>query len=179
MIIIVWCYLAASELLLAVFLCERLGMDCLNVVQALVLNGWLFCAAYTDWKCNRIANRWIVVGLCAGIVVVTAGVMVWEYGWPEVTDRILGACLGSGILFGGSLIRRGGIGMGDVKLFFVLGLFGGTERVFFLLLLTLVCALAVGAGRMLFGRMDRKDRLPLGPFAYVAMILMILGENLA
>ena len=74
------------------------------------------------------------------------------------------------------MIRKGGIGMGDVKLFFVLGLFCGTERVVVLLMLTLVFALIVGVARMILGKMGGKDRLPLGPFAYLAMIFVIFGR---
>ena len=177
MIIIVWFCIAASEMLLAAFLYGRCGEEWFDIIRILVLNGWLFFTAYMDLKNYRITNRWILCGLCAGGVFWIAELIAQKNGGPKMLDCILGACLGSGILLGGSMIRKGGIGMGDVKLFFILGLFCGTERVFFLLLLTLVFALLVGAVRMMLGKMGRKDRLPLGPFAYAAWILTILSEN--
>jgi len=176
LIIIVWFCMAASELLLAVFLYERCAVSLLDGLALQVLNGWLLWAAYTDLKDRRITNHWIVCGLCVGVTYLIVKLALFESGWPETLDCVWGACLGSGILLGGSMIRKGGIGMGDVKLFFVLGLFCGTENVVVLLMLTLVFALIVGVARMILGKMGGKDRLPLGPFAYLAMIFVILGR---
>jgi Flp pilus assembly protein protease CpaA len=143
LIIIIWILLAVSNFALTAFLFEFAGGQWAEPICLIVLNGWLLCAAYMDGKSHRIPNRWILCGLMAVVFAMILEDLSGNRNVGGIADNVVGGFLGGGILLTGALICRGGIGMGDVKLFFVLGCFVGTERVFFVLLVTLFLALAV------------------------------------
>ncbi len=151
------------------------GTDWLRGVTIIFVNSWLFCAAWSDFKSRRVSNRWILYGIGVGLCFLAAKLIFGKEGWLLLADRCLGAFLSSSILFAGGQIRRGGIGMGDVKVFFVLGLFFGLEQVFTLLLITLVAALIVGTVQIVCRKIGRKDRFPLCPYAYASLVFAVLG----
>ena len=135
---------------------------------------WLLGAAWTDLKYRKVSNRWCLYGVIAATVLLIVQSTPEKGGLAFLLDRILGALFASGFLMLGTLIRRGGIGMGDVKVFFVLGLLLGAARVGIVLFLTLVTALVVAAVGLVIKRMNRKYALPLCTFAYIAMAAVFL-----
>lgn len=138
------------------------------------VNSWLLAAAWSDHKSRKVSNRWILYGLSAAFVFSAVELVLDSEKMLLFVDRLFGVIAGSGILFAGAMFCRGGIGMGDVKVFLVLGLFWGADTVFAILLITLILALIAGGMQIICGRAGRKARLPLCPFAYVAMILTVL-----
>lgn len=135
---------------------------------------WLLGAAWTDLKYRKVSNRWCLCGVIVALVLLFFQSAPKIGGLTFLFDRILGALFASGFLLLGSLIRRGGIGMGDVKVFFVLGMLLGAERVGTVLFLTLVAALIAAAVGIISKRTSRRYQLPLCTFAYIGMTLMCL-----
>lgn len=86
-------------------------------------------------------------------------------------DSILGAAVGFGILYLIAVLSKGGMGGGDIKLFFVIGLVLGTIQT----LLTLFLASLIGgiAGMIIVKRSGkgRKTPIPFGPSISIAAIL--------
>lgn len=94
-------------------------------------------------------------------------------------DSVVGAAIGFGVLFLIALVSKGGMGMGDVKLFFVIGLVLGTMQT----LLTLFLAALIGSiiGSILLKRTGRgrKTPIPFGPsIALAAVISYFWGASL-
>ena len=135
---------------------------------------WLLCAAWTDLKYRKVSNGWCLYGVIAALVLLIFRLTQEKDGLVLLLNRIFGALFASGFLLLGTLIRRGGIGKGDVKVFFVLGLLLGSECIGSVLFLTLVAALIVAAVGLISKRMSRKYPLPLCTFAYIAMVFMCL-----
>lgn len=86
-------------------------------------------------------------------------------------DSLLGALVGFGVLYLIAVVSKGGMGGGDIKLFFVIGLVLGTANT----LLTLFLAAFIGsiAGLILLkwtGR-GRKTPIPFGPSIAVAAVI--------
>ena len=146
----------------------------MHIVTIFFTHVWLFGAAWTDLKYRKVSNRWCLYGVLAAMVLLIIQSMPGKGGLTFLLGRVLGAMFASVFLMLGTLIRRGGIGMGDVKVFFVLGLLLGAERVGTVLFLTLVAALIVAAVGLISKRMSRKYQLPLCTFAYLAMAFMCL-----
>ncbi len=146
----------------------------MHIVTIFFTHVWLLGAAWTDLKYRKVSNRWCLWGVFAALVMLIMQSMLGKGGLTFLLDRVLGALFASGFLLLGTLIRRGGIGMGDVKVFFVLGLLLGAERVGIVLFLTLVAALIVAAVGLVSKRISRKHQLPLCTFAYIAMVFMCL-----
>ena len=144
------------------------------IVTVFFTHMWLLGAAWTDLKYRKVSNRWCLCGVIVATVLLIVQSTPEKGGLAFLLDRILGALFAGGFLLLGTLIRRGGIGMGDVKVFFVLGLLLGVARVGIVLFLTLVIALIIAAIGLISKRMSRKYQLPLCTFAYIAMTAMCL-----
>lgn len=147
------------------------------IITIVLAHIWLLGAAWTDLKCRKVSNRWCLCGVIAATVLLIVQSILEKDGLTFLIGRILAALFAGGFLLLGTVIRRGGIGMGDVKVFFVLGLLLGAERVGMMLFLTLVAALIIAAVGLISRKMSRKYQLPLCTFAYIAMVVLCLGNG--
>lgn len=86
-------------------------------------------------------------------------------------DSLLGAVVGFSVLFLIAVVSKGGMGGGDIKLFFVIGLVLGTVQT----LLTLFIAALIGSviGIVILRRAGkgRKTPIPFGPSIAVAAVI--------
>ncbi len=135
---------------------------------------WLISVAYIDGKTHRIPNPWIVYGLAAWLAFyLIEGIM--GFGWLALLMHSgFGLLMGGGVLLLSAAVSKGGMGMGDVKLYAVLGLMVGWQGVFNLLLIALIGTVVYGLIMIASKKMDRKSLIPMGPFVYIAMIAAIL-----
>lgn len=94
-------------------------------------------------------------------------------------DMLAGAFTGFALLYVIIIISKGGMGAGDAKLFFVIGLVFGLE----LTLLSLVAAIFIGAAYGILGmsldKFKKNQAIPFGPFiAAGALISLFVGDAL-
>lgn len=108
-----------------------------------------------------------------------AGLVIWGLSlwWPGdfgLAAALLGGAAGLGIMAIIYHLARGGMGLGDVKLAALMGLYLGPEQVTLALMLAFITGACVGGTLVLLKRRGRKDRVPFGPFlaagAYVSML---------
>lgn len=146
----------------------------LYTIKLLFVYIWLISVAYVDGKTQRIPNQWILFGLVAWVVFyLVEGVT--GFGWmPLLGQAALGVLMGGGVFLISAVVSKGGMGMGDVKLYTVLGLMVGWQGVFNLILISLIGSVVYGLVMIASKRMDRKSLIPMGPFTYIAMIVAIL-----
>lgn len=100
----------------------------------------------------------------------------------SVADATLGAALGAGLLFALGEIwyhlrKVEGMGLGDVKLMLMVGLFFGVKLTVLTLLLGSLAGSLIGGGYMLATRKSAKYELPLGTFLGVAALISLLYGN--
>jgi leader peptidase (prepilin peptidase)/N-methyltransferase len=119
---------------------------------------------------NRITGPAALVALALGLALDPGG----------EAQRLLWAAIAGGFLLIASLANPGGMGMGDVKLLGVMGLYLGRPVV-----IALVCALlaSVATGVVIARRRGvraaRKTQLPLGPYlAFGGVVAALVGEPL-
>lgn len=86
-------------------------------------------------------------------------------------DAYLGAAIGFGVLFLIMELSKGGMGGGDVKLFFVLGLVLGTKLVLLTLFFASVIGSVVGVFFLKRTKQGRKTPIPFGPSIALASVL--------
>src|SRR5690554_5483599 len=86
-------------------------------------------------------------------------------------DSILGAFLGFGILYLLAVISRGGMGGGDIKLYFVLGLLLGTKLTMLSLFFSSLIGTMFGIGQIIGKSFKKRKPIPFGPFIAVGTIL--------
>lgn len=91
--------------------------------------------------------------------------------FPEgpLWQHLLGAVLGGGILLLFALF--GGMGVGDVKLFALLGWVIGFPNVILAFLIACLLGSVVGGMLMLVGLIKRKQRIPFGPWLVVGALI--------
>lgn len=146
-----------------------------NVQSAvLMLYAWFFLAvAVIDLEHRRVLNR--MLGPALPVMI---GVSLW-LGVPTPASALLGALAGFGFFLLVALLRRGGMGMGDVKLAGLIGLATGLGGV----LVALVVGIFAGgvAALALLGvtRFDRRATMAYAPYLVVgAWAALFWGEAL-
>ena len=150
------------------------GMDAAYILRASILSSFLPLVAVIDHREMIIPNRlllWMLIywGLAMAL-------QVWQMGYPDLNvllDFILGGLIGASPLLV-RLVSKGGIGMGDIKLFAVVGLYVGKQDILRAMFLSLVIALFVLLGRKLRKKLEKKQEVSFGPFVAAGTMLMVV-----
>ncbi len=165
---------AATVLLVALWVLElSLHRTLVQHVLGLVLIAVLVRITVTDLEERRIKNR---VTFPAAALAVLIGLALHPSGVP---GQVVAGVVTGAFLFLFALLSRGGLGMGDVKLGFVLGLFLGSW-VFAALVVGLVASAVLSIGVLLVRglRAGRRTAIPLGPFlALGGVVALIAGPH--
>jgi leader peptidase (prepilin peptidase)/N-methyltransferase len=125
----------------------------------------------TDLEQRIIPNKILMVAAIAGVVIV----IVSDPG--SFGERAIAAAAAGGLLFIAALAYPKGMGLGDVKLAAVMGLFLG-RNVAPAILVALLAGSLVGLGMMArHGSAARKMAIPFGPFLALGGIVGLLAGN--
>lgn len=147
--------------------------DPTEVVEGLVFIPVLVAITLTDLERRIIPNKILAVGAIGAVVVAAIG----DPGSLPV--RLISAAGAGGILFLAALAYPRGMGLGDVKLAAVMGLFLGRNVIpamFVALLAGSLVGLAIIARE---GAAGRKMTIPFGPFlALGGVVGLLLGDQL-
>ena len=94
-------------------------------------------------------------------------------------DSVLGAFVGFGVLLLIAVVSKGGMGGGDIKLFFLIGLVLGTVNTLLTLFLASLIGMIVGIIILKVKGQGRKTPIPFGPsIALGALIAYFYGVDL-
>ncbi|MEK5207714.1 prepilin peptidase [Psychrobacillus sp. FSL H8-0510] len=94
-------------------------------------------------------------------------------------DSIVGAVVGFGVLLLIAIVSKGGMGGGDIKLFFVIGLVLGWVPTLLTLFLASIIGTVIGVISLRRTKQGRKTPIPFGPsIAIAAIIAYFYGESL-
>jgi leader peptidase (prepilin peptidase) / N-methyltransferase len=140
--------------------------------------GLTFCAllvtiTLTDLERRVIPNAVLAVGAAIGLGIVIAS------DPSSLPERAIAAAGAGGFLLLAALAYPRGMGMGDVKLAAVMGLFLGREVIPALAVAILAGALVGMALMLRFGPGARKTAVPFGPFlALGGMVGLLAGDEI-
>ena len=125
----------------------------------------LWPAGIIDAYEMRIPNKLLLAGCVAVFLVSTAECLINP---SEMLSETLFRILSSAVVFVVCvlimLISRGGLGMGDVKLYAVIGLFSGMSGIFTSLFVSLFFSFFAALYLLITKKKQRKDAVPFGPF---------------
>jgi leader peptidase (prepilin peptidase)/N-methyltransferase len=146
--------------------------DLPELVLGLVLVAFLVPLALIDLDTRKLPNK---LTLPAAIIAIVIGTLMDFSGEGE---RLLAAVAAGGFFFAAALAYPQGMGIGDVKLAGVMGLFLGREVVFALLVGLFAAAVAGVAIIARKGpREGRRATIPFGPFlALGGVVAVLVGE---
>ena len=156
--------------LLFVFAYWQLGFS-VEFGVAILLMSLLVIIVVSDVAYMLIPNKVLLVFLPLLIIGrVVSPLTPW---W----DSLLGAVVGFGILYSIAVLSKGGMGGGDVKLFFLIGLVLGTMGSLLTLFLAAIIGVIVGIVVLRVRGLGRKTPVPFGPsIALAAIIVYFYGQ---
>jgi leader peptidase (prepilin peptidase)/N-methyltransferase len=145
--------------------------DIAEIALGLVFVTSLLAITLTDLDRRVIPNKVLLAAAAAGVAIVAVG----DPG--SLPERALAAAAAGGGLFLVALAYPQGMGLGDVKLAAVMGLFLG-RNVAPALLVALLAGSMVGLGLIArHGAEARKRAIPFGPFLALGGVVALLAGN--
>lgn len=121
----------------------------------------------TDYEQQLIFDR-VLIGLSVIVLLFSP--------WIGATliNRAMAALLGGGVMLALSMISRGGIGGGDIKLLFTLGLWQGIDSLSFIFVFGFISGGIAAFFLLLSGKKKRRDSFAYGPyFAFGALLALL------
>lgn len=149
----------------------------LKILRYLILYAALFFLAWIDHKQRRIPNK-ILSRLLAlrAILLVAEGAMFPRMALVIALSSVLGMLLGGGMFLLARFLSKGGVGMGDVKLFAVIGSYVGSGSIMTVTFLTIVISAAYSIVMLAVKKVRWKEEIPFAPFIWIGtMLAMALG----
>lgn len=142
-----------------------------SLMQYVLLWG-LSVAAVTDYKKYFIPNRVLLIMLLlwaaiVGICVILAA----EYGLGLLFQSMIGGVMGGLIFLLCYLLSGRQLGVGDVKLSFVMGLYLTGQRIVGAIFYGIVLCLMYSVIQLLRKKIGLKDGVPLAPFLYGGVLI--------
>jgi leader peptidase (prepilin peptidase)/N-methyltransferase len=171
-------YLAAEILTASIWALAvvRLGTGW-DLVAFLPFLWVLIALSLIDLETKLLPNAIVYPSVVAGVAVLALAAALGPRGSDDWVRGLEGMVAGAGTFFVIALISPAGMGMGDVKLAGLIGLFLGYiawGRVVAAFFLAFLVGALVGMGLMAAGRAGRKTAIPFGPFMALGAILATL-----
>ena len=134
----------------------------------------LCSAAYTDWDDHIIPNKLILEALILRIVLFLIELIIdINTTLIKGTNELIAACVILVLGFVGSLILKGSIGMGDVKLIAIMALFLGASGMVCSLVISLIVAFIYCIIMLISHKKHKKDIIPFAPSLLVGTYISI------
>ncbi len=143
----------------------------IELLVALLFISMLVIITVSDISYMLIPNKILLpFGIAIALLRIVSPLNPW---W----DSFLGAAVGFLVLFLIAIVSKGGMGGGDIKLFFVIGLVLGTKLTLFTLFLAALIGSIVGIIHLRRTRQGRKTPVPFGPSIAVAAVISYFYGN--
>lgn len=144
-----------------------------EIITALLLVSMLMIILVSDITYMLIPNRVLLFFLPLFIIIrIVQPLNPW---WSSILGAVIGITLLALII----IVSRGGMGAGDMKLFGILGIILGVEKVLLAFFLSCMIGAIIGMLLLIFKVIERKQPVPFGPYIVVAtLITYFYGEHL-
>ncbi len=173
-------YAIVNLFLIAALVTENISLFSMAVsrmVRYSILLAGLAVIAWIDRRSKRIPNE-ILLALLLLRVIVLAGEWLTHpsYGLALLISALAGGLIGGGLFIICYFLSRGGVGMGDVKLFAVMGVYLGLSVIMTTVFLTVLVSAVYSVVQLIRKKTKLKDEVPFAPFAWIGLILtMAIG----
>ncbi|MGQ0744402.1 MAG: prepilin peptidase [Acidimicrobiales bacterium] len=139
----------------------------------------LLAISLIDLEHHIIPNRIVYPTIFLAVPLVVAAAAL-DGNWGHLKSALLGAGIAWGSMLVIHLISPGGMGFGDVRLSFILGLFlgwNGLAEVLIGLFLGFLLGAVIGMALIGLKLKTRKDHIPFGPFLAAGAALAVFFGN--
>lgn len=151
--------------------------DAMQTVKTLTLLAVLFPVAYFDYIFYKIPNKILKYAVIVRAAELIPEALIYK---KEMAGVLIDMGITLAVLFlicmVCNFIIRGAMGMGDVKLLLVMGLYLGSAKFILAILVVLVLAFFAAIYFVASGKKTKKDIMPFAPYilagTYLAVILL-------
>ncbi|WP_369801969.1 A24 family peptidase [Oceanobacillus sp. Castelsardo] len=144
-----------------------------ELITALLLVSMLMIIFVSDIKYMLIPNKVLLFFL--PFFILMRVLVPLEPWWSPIIGAIIGVVLLAIII----ILSRGGMGAGDMKLFGVLGIVLGVQKVLLAFFLSCMIGAIIGVFLLLTKIVGRKQPVPFGPYiVFGSLIAYFYGDTL-
>lgn len=159
---------------LSYFYMDKEGAVISKTLKYLMMLYIIATAAWIDWKVKKIPNMLLIALLLVRIVFfIYESIKEPAYINYNLIQMGTGAALCLILLLLCRLVIRNSIGMGDIKLFAVSGLYFGYD-IIYMMFFSFLCTAVYSIFLMVFKKAKKSDSVPLGPFVFIGTIMSIV-----
>lgn len=146
-----------------------------GMIKLLAMFAVYAIAAVVDFRTHKIPNKLVAAVLLLRAVLFVPEIVSCPSQWRAlVVGSVVPAVAVFILLFLLSVLSRGAIGMGDVKLLAAHTLLcGGSSMIYTFFFALMTCAL-VAVVLLMTSKKGREDTIPLAPFFYIGYIISLL-----
>jgi leader peptidase (prepilin peptidase)/N-methyltransferase len=156
----------------------------LEVARTFIFVGLLIAISFIDLEFTIIPNKLIYLGLPIGLLLAISEAIIGRDFVP-LRSRVLGAIIGAAItiliaVVGSAVFRKEAMGMGDVKLMAMIGIYiGWWPHILITLIAASLFGSIAGIALILVRKKKMGSAIPFGPFLAVGALLSLsYGEKL-
>ncbi|MBQ3066209.1 MAG: prepilin peptidase [Clostridia bacterium] len=143
-------------------------------MKLIVLLAVLVTVAVTDMREMIIPNRVILAGLVLRAALATAELLTLRKAYLKLLrGELLAVGLVAIVFLLGVLIVKNGIGMGDIKLMLVMGLFQGLYGLISALFFSLTVSFFIAIAMLIAKKKTRKDAIPFAPSVLIGTTISV------
>ena len=167
-------YVIFNLFIMIALVCEFIlfKYDILKIIRYVVLLEGIVVIAWIDIKTKKIPNRILITLLGIRVVLIVLEMIRFsEYAMVILMSSLLGMLIGFVMFIIPYFITRGGIGMGDVKMFAVIGCYVGSAVVMPSALFTVLSSAIYSGVQLIRRKTQLKDEIALGPFILIGIII--------
>ena len=152
-----------------VIIYKKYGIN-LKFFNYVALFSVLIFASLTDLRDRSIPNRLIIIGFSLGIIFSAVTI-----SFDVIFNSFLGAIVSGGMLLILSLLSKGGIGMGDVKLLACTGLYFGFYNAMAVVIVATILSGLFAIALLITKKYKQESSIPFAPFIFLGSFITLLN----
>lgn len=162
------CYICVA--VLGLIFREAKDLSVLSLAQYVLLWDLMFLTASIDIKIKKIPNLLILVMLAVRALGIIGEIICYPSFWSTfVLSSVVGMLVGGLFVLICYFISRGGIGVGDLKMFATIGFFFGLSGVMEIMMYSLFLACIVSIFLLISRKAKFKSSVPMAPFVFIGL----------
>lgn len=145
----------------------------IDTLKFIILSSLMIVIGMIDLKTQYVYLSTIIIGAIVGIIFF---VVEWINIGCFPKDKLIGMLIGV-VLIGLIVLLTGGMGVGDIEMVAISGLFLGIRGSIFTLFASFVLGGIAGILMVIIKKKGRKESIPFGPYIAIATIMSIFAGN--
>ncbi len=139
----------------------------IQIISCTILITLLVTATIIDIKKRIIPNGLVIIGFIVG------GSFAFFDPKISIVSAVVAMASAGLLLWIISILSKGGLGMGDIKLFACVGLFLGIEKIFSAIMYAAILSGVVGILLLAVNFSNRKEAIPFAPFILFGVMITL------